>query len=71
MHQVGGETPIDILGACLSKPVYTAWCPCPPGQTRMKYDGTPLEELARISTLIWEPGRERLRLPTDELSNVQ
>ena len=41
MHQVGRETPVAILGAHLSKPVYTTWCPCPPGQTRMRYDGTP------------------------------
>jgi len=38
---VGRETPLLILGAHLSKPVYTTWCPCPPGQTRMRYDGTP------------------------------
>jgi len=36
---VGRETPLLILGAHLSKPVYTTWCPCPPGQTRMRYDG--------------------------------
>jgi len=39
MHQVGRETPMSVLGANLSKPVDTTWCPCPPGQTRMKYDG--------------------------------
>jgi len=40
MHQVGRETPMGVLGARLSKPVCTTWCPCPPGQTRMRYDGT-------------------------------
>jgi len=39
MHQVGRETPMGVLGALLSKPVYTTWCPCSPGQTRMRYDG--------------------------------
>jgi hypothetical protein len=41
LHQVGRETPLLVLGVHLSKPVYTTWCPCPPGQTRMRYDGTP------------------------------
>lgn len=40
MHQAGGETPLSRLGAPKSKPVDTTWCPRPPGQTRMKYDGT-------------------------------
>jgi len=42
VHQVGGETPLRFLGAQQSKPVDTTWCPRPPGQTRMKYDGAPL-----------------------------
>lgn len=41
MHQVGRETPFIFLGAQESKPAQRTWCPCPPGQTRMKYDGTP------------------------------
>jgi len=32
LHQVGRETPLDVLGAHLSQPVCTTWCPCPPGQ---------------------------------------
>jgi hypothetical protein len=43
LHQLGREMPLLILGARLSKPVYTTWCPCLPGQTRMRYDGTPNE----------------------------
>jgi hypothetical protein len=39
-YQVGRETPRFLLGDHLSKPVHKTWCPCPPGQTRMKYDGT-------------------------------
>jgi hypothetical protein len=45
MHQVGRETPFGLLGAKTSKPVYTTWCPCLPGQTRMRYDGTFREEV--------------------------
>ena len=40
-HQAGGDRPVSRLGAQLSKPVQTTWQPRPPGQTRMKYDGTP------------------------------
>jgi hypothetical protein len=39
LYSVGRETPFDVLGAHLSKPVRTTWCPCPPGQTRIRYDG--------------------------------
>jgi len=47
-HQVGRETPIKQMGAQRSKPVYTSWCPCPPGQARMECDGTFEEKRTRI-----------------------
>ena len=40
MHQAGRETPLDRMGPRKGEPVRTTWRPCPPGQTRMRYDGT-------------------------------
>jgi len=39
LHQVGREMPIADLGAQYEQTRSLTWCPCPPGQTRMKYDG--------------------------------
>jgi len=56
---VGRETPASILGA-LSQPVSTTWCPCPPGQTRIKYDGNFSFGINPYLELNWEPGKEWL-----------
>ena len=41
IHQ-GGQGDADVsFGSFYSKPGCTTWCPCLPGQTRMRYDGTP------------------------------
>ncbi len=41
MHQVGGVTPRLDMGPQMGDPALGTWRPCPPGQTRMKYDGAP------------------------------
>ena len=66
MHEAGRETPIILLGAQQSKPVYTTWCPCPPGHTRMKYDWTSLAGVNQhLTAKLGARKREGRGLPAD------
>jgi hypothetical protein len=68
MHQAGRETPLSRLGAHQSKPVDTTWCPCPSGQTRMKYDGASSLGVNQHSTAkLGARKREAGNLPADVL----
>jgi len=60
-----GAFSLDIhsqaYGNSMEQARVTSWCPSPPGQTRMMYDGTPpLADEPASGLLFWGPGKSRL-----------